>query len=96
MIHILIDNEAHDSTGGQGTVTGGISFGAIAHGFGYEEVYSTDQLEVFRNLLNTMETSKASTFIHLKTQKGSPEKLGRPKVTPAEVSVRFANFVQSK
>ncbi|MDD4973764.1 MAG: phosphonopyruvate decarboxylase [Bacteriovorax sp.] len=96
LVHILIDNEAHDSTGGQGTVTGGVSFGAIARGFGYEQVYSTDKLDAFKNILNEVKNTKASTFIHLKTQKGSPEKLGRPKVTPAEVSVRFAEFVQSK
>lgn len=96
LIHLLIDNEAHDSTGGQGTVTGGISFGAIAKSFGYEQVYSTDQLTSFKNILKELGSKKASTFIHLKTQKGSPEKLGRPKVTPAEVSVRFAEFVQSK
>ena len=96
LVHVLIDNEAHDSTGGQGTVTGGISFGAVARGFGYEQVYSTDQLEAFGNILNNVKDANASTFIHLKTQKGSPEKLGRPKVTPAEVSVRFAQFVQSK
>jgi phosphonopyruvate decarboxylase len=96
LVHILIDNEAHDSTGGQGTVTGGISFGAIARGFGYEQVYSTDKLAAFKNILDEVKNTEASTFIHLKTQKGSPEKLGRPKVTPAEVSVRFAEFVQSK
>ncbi len=96
LVHLLIDNEAHDSTGGQGTVTGGISFGAIAKGFGYEQVYSTDLLSKFENILNEVKANNGATFIHLKTQKGSPEKLGRPKVTPAEVSVRFADFVQSK
>lgn len=96
LVHILVDNEAHDSTGGQGTVTGGISFGAIAKGFGYEQVFSTDKLEDFTKIISEVNKTQASSFIHLKTQKGSPEKLGRPKVTPAEVSVRFAEFVQSK
>lgn len=96
LIHLLIDNEAHDSTGGQGTVSAGVSFGAIACGFGYEKVYSTDKLEKLKSILHEVKNSTASTFIHLKTQKGSPEKLGRPKVTPAEVSIRFAQFVQSK
>lgn len=96
LIHILIDNEAHDSTGGQGTVTGGVSFGAIAAGFGYESIYSTDKLETFEGIMKELKTNTAATFLHLKTQKGSPEKLGRPKVTPAEVSTRFAEFVQAK
>jgi phosphonopyruvate decarboxylase len=96
LVHILIDNEAHDSTGGQGTVTGGVSFGTIAAGFGYENIYSTDRLEKFEGLLKEIVSTDKTSFVHLKTQKGSPEKLGRPKVTPAEVSVRFAEYVQAK
>jgi len=96
LIHLLIDNEVHDSTGGQGTVTGGISFGAIAQGFGYQSVISTDKLEFLSESLKSIKTkNEGPIFIHMKTKKGSPEKLGRPKVTPAEVSVRFSTFVQS-
>lgn len=97
LVHILIDNEVHDSTGGQGTVTGGVSFGAVAAGFGYPKIYSTDKIERFGNILDEVKSkSEGPVFVHLKTKKGSPEKLGRPKVTPAEVSVRFAKFIQSK
>ena len=97
LIHLLIDNEVHDSTGGQGTVTGGVSFGAIAAGFGYPKIYSTDLINKFESVLDEVKQAKEGPFfIHLKTKKGSPEKLGRPKVTPAEVSIRFSNFVQSK
>ncbi len=97
LIHLLIDNEVHDSTGGQGTVTGGVSFGAVAAGFGYDKIYSTDTLATFENILDEVKSKNSGvTFIHLKTKKGSPEKLGRPKVTPAQVSVRFAAFVQEK
>jgi phosphonopyruvate decarboxylase len=94
LVHILIDNEVHDSTGGQGTVTGGVSFGAIAAGFGYPKIYSTDLINLFGEFLDEVKgISEGPTFIHLKTKKGSPEKLGRPKVTPAQVSVRFAEFI---
>lgn len=95
LIHILIDNEVHDSTGGQGTVTGGVSFGAIAAGFGYPKIYSTDLINRFAEILDEVKgKSEGPIFVHLKTKKGSPEKLGRPKVTPAQVSVRFAEFIQ--
>lgn len=94
LIHVLIDNEVHDSTGGQGTVTGGVSFGAVASGFGYPAIHSTDSINRFGEILNEVKSSaEGPHFIHLKTKKGSPDTLGRPKVTPAEVSVRFANFV---
>lgn len=96
LVHILIDNEAHDSTGGQGTVTGGVSFGTVAAGFGYPKIYSTDSLVKFTEMMNEIKDNDIATFVHLKTQKGSPANLGRPKVTPAQVSARFTEFVQSK
>jgi phosphonopyruvate decarboxylase len=96
LVHLLIDNEVHDSTGGQGTVTGGVSFGAIAAGFSYSHIFSTDKIESLNEALNFSKGKTAGpTFIHMKTKKGSPEKLGRPKVTPAEVSLRFSKFVQA-
>jgi len=96
LVHILIDNEVHDSTGGQGTVTGGVSFGAVALGFSYPKVYSTDLLKTFESILFEIKNSnEGPVFVHLKTKKGSPEKLGRPKVTPAEVGLRFSQFVQA-
>lgn len=95
LVHILIDNEVHDSTGGQGTVTGGISFGAISKGFGYPHVHTTDRLDQFSKILKDIKNkNEGAVFVHLKTKKGSPEKLGRPKVTPAEVAIRFTSFVQ--
>lgn len=96
LIHLLIDNEVHDSTGGQGTVTGGVSFGAIAKGFGYPDIFTTDQLSALSEKLKSLVTdNQGPYFIHMKTKKGSPEKLGRPKVTPAEVALRFQRFVLS-
>ncbi len=94
LTHILLDNEVHDSTGGQSTVTGLISFGAIAKGFGYKNVYSTDELNVLADVYSTAATTKnGPNFIHFKMKKGSPKDMGRPKVTPAEVAVRFTNFL---
>lgn len=93
LTHLLVDNEAHDSTGGQSTVTGGVSFGAVAAGFGYKDIYSTDSLVKLESVLDKTKTNSGSNFIHFKTQKGSPEKLGRPKVTPPEVSIRFKEFI---
>lgn len=97
LIHILIDNEVHDSTGGQGTVTGGVSFGTIARGFGYPHIFTTDKIGTFEEILkHVSKIEDGPVFVHIKTKKGSPEKLGRPKVTPAQVSVRFSEFVQGK
>lgn len=96
LIHILLDNEVHDSTGGQQTVSTHISFAAIAKGFGYSTVQSSDELKTLENfLVNNNQSSTGPAFFHFKMKKGSPKDIGRPKMTPAEVGIRFKKKVQS-
>lgn len=92
LLHILLDNEVHDSTGGQKSGSENVRFAAIASACGYENCLEIDSLheleQVVRNLPKTM------TFVHVKIAAGSPEKLGRPKTTPVEVAERFKNFLR--
>lgn len=92
LVHLLLDNEVHDSTGGQQTVTGQISFATIAKAFGYTEAKSSDELENLESFLKTA-PSTGPSFFHFKMKKGSPKDIGRPKMTPAEVGLRFKNKV---
>jgi phosphonopyruvate decarboxylase len=93
LIHILLDNEVHDSTGGQRTVSGNVSFGTVAKGFGYGRVFTTDDLIQFRAYLQDL--TQGPTFIHLKIKKGSPHELGRPGIPPFEVARRFQRHLFS-
>jgi valyl-tRNA synthetase len=56
LTHLVLDNEAHDSTGGQGTVSRGVALAAVAQACGYRHVISTDapaELEMaLKNPLN--------------------------------------------
>lgn len=92
LLHVVLDNEAHDSTGGQSTVSGGVAFAAIAQACGYGQVHSTDSLLEFSRLLQTPRT-EGPTFIHFRIRTGAPEILPRPKVTPAEVFVRLQKWI---
>jgi len=93
LIHILLDNEVHESTGGQGTVSGGVSFSAIARGFGYNHTYSSDKLEEFEDLLSSVSSQDGPTFIHFKIKKGTPGNLGRPVITPIQVKERLIQYL---
>ncbi len=93
LIHILLDNEAYESTGGQGTVSVKVSFSAIAKGFGYRLSFSSDSLEEFENSLKLASSERGPTFIHFKIQQGSPSKLGRPVVTPVQVKERLIQYL---
>jgi phosphonopyruvate decarboxylase len=93
MIHILLDNHVHESTGGQSTVSSNISFVNIAASCGYKnslEVLSLEQLEAS---LKEWKQSKGLTFLYMKISKKAKEKLGRPHIKPHEVKERLRRFL---
>jgi phosphonopyruvate decarboxylase len=93
LCHVLLDNEAHDSTGGQATVSRGVAFAAIAQACGYASVASTDDPAVLREALARAHAA-GPAFIHFRIRTGAPERLPRPKVTPAEVFTRLQAWLQ--
>ena len=90
--HILLDNESHDSTGGQFNLSPFVDFVAVAKSCGYENAVKAENLKEFENALNAfMKAQNGGTFfIYLKIAKGSKEDLGRPKITPKQVAKRLA------
>ncbi|ACB76258.1 phosphonopyruvate decarboxylase [Opitutus terrae] len=87
--HLLIDNEAHDSTGGQATVSRGVSFGAIAQACGYAQAFGTDSLEELRQLLAAHDVNRGPTLVHFRTKIGTLPNLGVPQVKPPAVKQRL-------
>ncbi|MBF0276222.1 MAG: phosphonopyruvate decarboxylase [SAR324 cluster bacterium] len=94
-IHLLLDNEAHDSTGGQETISAHISFALIAQACGYQQMYSTDELNVLDELLCN-EKVAGPVFIHMRIKKGSPHDLGRPTIKPFEVKERLMRYLSKE
>jgi phosphonopyruvate decarboxylase len=88
----VLDNEAHDSTGGQATVSRGVAFGAIALACGYGRVLSTDEPAALAAELARPRTD-GPALIHFRIRPGAPDKLPRPKVTPAEVFARLRTWL---
>ncbi|SES35000.1 phosphonopyruvate decarboxylase [Psychrobacillus sp. OK032] len=93
MLHILLDNNTHDSTGGQSTVAHNVNFVDIAAACGYEKssyIHSLDELE---NRIQGWKETKGLTFLYVKIAKGSTPNLGRPKILPSEVKTRLRKFI---
>jgi len=93
LVHVLLDNGVHDSTGGQGTVSPNVDFAAVALGCGYRTAIACDNLEGFRQALQTAQIGAGPTMIHARIEPGSISPLGRPTVKPPEVARRFRSFV---
>ena len=88
-VHILLDNEAHDSTGGQSTVSHSVDLAAVARACGYARSVRATSLEQLGKIVADQAGTKELTFVHVKMKPGAPDDLPRPTVTPVEVADRL-------
>jgi phosphonopyruvate decarboxylase len=93
LVHVVLDNGVHDSTGGQATVSANVDFAAIALACGYATGASSDSLRGFEQALGATRDSPGPHLIHVRIAPGSLAKLGRPTVTPPAVARRFRRFL---
>lgn len=91
--HLVLDNEAHDSTGGQATASRGISFGAIAQACGYTQAAGSDSLGELSHLLAAHAVDAGPTLLHFRIKPGAPATLGRPKISPADALRRLMHHL---
>lgn len=94
LIHIILDNGAHDSTGGQPTGSQDVDFPNIALACGYAAAWQCGSALCFEKALNQAHAAEGPTLIHLAILTGSIEKLGRPTLAPHHVADRFRDFLQ--
>lgn len=93
LVHVVLDNGVHDSTGGQRTVSDNVEFAKIALACGYAGGTAADSLDGFAAALKQALADSGPTLIHLRIAPGSMEKLGRPTISPPEVARRFKQFL---
>ncbi|WP_030664849.1 phosphonopyruvate decarboxylase, partial [Streptomyces rimosus] len=93
LVHVVIDNEVHDSTGGQATVSAGVGFARVALACGYRHAAVSDDLQGFTEAFSRALTTPGPHLIHARIRPGSRTDLGRPTVTPYDVARRFRRFL---
>ncbi|AWK50888.1 phosphonopyruvate decarboxylase [Clostridium beijerinckii] len=91
--HILINNGAHDSVGGQETVGLKIDTLAIAKACGYKECYSCSSKAELVNLSEKITNVEGPVLLEIKVKKGARKDLGRPTTTPIENKEAFMEFL---
>lgn len=94
LVHVLLDNEAHESTGGQSTVSHSMDLPGVARSCGYTNV---SKLEKTADLETAIKDRRPGLrLVALKTRHGVPDDLPRPKVTPREVAGRIRKVLASE
>ncbi|MBI3880705.1 MAG: phosphonopyruvate decarboxylase [Verrucomicrobia bacterium] len=96
LLHVILDNEAHDSTGGQRTASGIVNFAAVAAATNYRHAISASRREDVREAVKFLRHQSGPSLLHVKIKTGSPKNLGRPTVKPHEVKERFMAFLKAQ
>ncbi|MCZ0860816.1 phosphonopyruvate decarboxylase [Methanocorpusculum sp. MG] len=93
LIHVVVNNAAHESVGGMPTVSASIDLPAIAKGCGYRNVYSVDTREELIHILAAVKNTWELTFIEIKAKIGSRPDLGRPTLSPYQNKKNFMQYL---
>jgi phosphonopyruvate decarboxylase len=90
--HIVFNNGAHDSVGGQPTAAANISLASIASSSGYEKVKCVDNETDLKGALKELKTGPLQ-FLEIRVRKGSRGDLGRPKAAPQDCKNNFMELL---
>lgn len=94
MIHIVINNGAHETVGGMPTVAGKIDLVKIAEGCGYPYAVCVDDFEKLDKVLVDAKKACRLSFIEIKSAIGAREDLGRPTLTAKENKENFMREIR--
>lgn len=94
--HVLLNNAAHESVGGQPTVAGSVDFKAIAKACGYTSFEQVDNIQDMAQAWHKLTNFSGPVMLEIKINQGSRENLGRPTSTPIENKLNFMKAVNAK
>lgn len=93
-VHVVFNNGAHDSVGGQPTVGLKIDLHAVAKAVGYKAAYSADSKEYLMELLDKVKAQVGPVLLEIKVKKGNRKDLGRPTTTPIQNKEALMNYLK--
>ena len=88
--HVLLNNGAHDSVGGQPTVGFSVDFGAAAKACGYRHTFLVDSQEELEAVTQEALLAIGPVLLEIRVQRGARSDLGRPTSSPAQNKKEFA------
>lgn len=91
LVHIVLNNEAHETVGGMPTVGGKVNLTEVAKACGYGKAVCVDTMDALERVLEEAKGAQKLYFIEVKCALGSRKDLGRPTKTPLENKKSFVD-----
>jgi phosphonopyruvate decarboxylase len=92
--HIIMNNEVHESVGGQDTAAKKLDLSAIVDAVGGSKMFKADSPAELKKNIPAFITCSGPSFLEVKIQPGSRKDLGRPTIKPSANKVNFMNFLK--
>lgn len=94
LIHVVINNGAHETVGGMPTVAGSIDLVSIAKACGYSNAVCVENFDDLDKALEVAKELDELSFIEVKCSIGAREDLGRPTTTALENKQNFMKYLE--
>lgn len=95
VVHVVINNGAHETVGGMPTVAAKIDLVAIAKACGYPNAVCVDSFEALDRELEAAKARNKLSFIEVKCSIGARDDLGRPTTTALENKQNFMDYLKT-
>ena len=92
--HILLNNEAHESVGGQKTVACKIDLATIVSSSGYNSIYKAKTIDELDMQIDNCLNDSGPSLLEIKIKLGSREDLGRPTIPPSKNKTDFMEHIK--
>jgi len=92
--HILMNNEVHESVGGQKTAAKELDMTAIVNSLGSSKIFNAETPADLEQKFIDFVSCPGPSFLEVKIRPGSREDLGRPTIKPVDNKENFMKFLE--
>ena len=93
--HLLLNNQVHDSVGGQKTSADIIDFSKLFKANSYKNTFYADNKSLLKSNVKMMFNKKGPNFLEVLIKPGSRNNLGRPTIKPVDNKISFMNYINN-
>ena len=96
LVHVVLNNGAHESVGGLPTAAFEVKLSDIAAACGYIRTYEISEPYILKEVLQEVKDTKILTFIEIRCGIKSRADLGRPTTTAIENKIKFMGEISGR
>ena len=95
LVHVVINNGAHETVGGMPVCSGALNIRDLARAAGYPQVLDAGSAESLKGALAEMQSLSGPVLLEIRCACGARADLGRPTTTPLQNRDAFMDFLRS-